>query len=174
MRADGREGDGLCLRLSSTAIGSAAYGHRLQPRQDLSGLVGCFCRRRGLRRRGAGGTGGHGGRWHPRSGPKPPLTGAALRKAILALRCLIAPQQSSLFLQSRYTPWLLWRALAAAERGAKPRCRSSEGPRVGAAVQAAPTMGYRSTGKVSTPPSPSGWVHRHLSCLVLHRWLQVG
>ena len=75
--------------------------------------------------------------------------------------CLIASQRSSLFLQSRYTPWLLWRDLAAAERGAKPRCRSSEG--VGAAVQAAPTMGYRSAGKVSTPPSPSGWVHRHLS-----------
>jgi hypothetical protein len=37
------------------------------------------------------------------------------------------------------------------------------GPRVGAAVQAALTMGYRSTGKVSTPPSPSGWLHRHLS-----------
>jgi hypothetical protein len=68
----------------------------------------------------------------------------------------------------------LWRDLAAAERGAKPRCRSSEGPRVGAAVQAALTMGYRSAGKVSTPPSPSGWVHRHLSCLVLHRWLQGG
>jgi hypothetical protein len=33
---------------------------------------------------------------------------------------------------------------------------SCEGPRVGAAVQAAPTMGYRSAGKVSTPPSPSG------------------
>jgi hypothetical protein len=27
-------------------------------------------------------------------------------------RCLIAPQQSSLFLQSRYTPWRLWRDLA--------------------------------------------------------------
>src|SRR3954467_10667142 len=65
MRADGREGDGLCLRLSSTAIGSAAYGHRLQPRQDLSGLMGRILRCRGLRRRGAGGTGGHGGRWHP-------------------------------------------------------------------------------------------------------------
>ena len=32
------------------------------------------------------------------------------------VRCLIAPQQSSLFLQSRYTPSLLWRDLAAAER----------------------------------------------------------
>src|SRR4051794_1509450 len=42
MRADAREGNGLCLRPSSTAIGSAAYGHRLHTRQDLSGLVGCF------------------------------------------------------------------------------------------------------------------------------------
>ena len=32
------------------------------------------------------------------------------------VRCLIAPQQSSLFLQSRYTPLLLWRELAAVER----------------------------------------------------------
>src|SRR3954449_12541686 len=45
----------------SAAIATAAYGHRLQPRQDFSGLVGCFCRRRRLRRRGAGGTSGHGG-----------------------------------------------------------------------------------------------------------------
>src|SRR3954464_13259806 len=65
MRADAREGDGLCLRPSPTATGSTAYGHRLHPRQDFSGLVGCFCRRRCLRRRGADGTGGHGGRWHP-------------------------------------------------------------------------------------------------------------
>src|SRR3954451_22589092 len=54
------------------------------------------------------------GRKPTRRGPKPPLAGAALRKAIMAIwcdlvRCLIAPQQSSLFLQSRYTPWLLWR-----------------------------------------------------------------
>src|SRR3954463_12390331 len=49
----------------ATAIGSAAYGHRLHPRQDVSGLVGCFCRRRRLRRRGADGTCGHGGGWHP-------------------------------------------------------------------------------------------------------------
>jgi hypothetical protein len=53
-----------------------------------------------------------------RSGPKPPLTGAALRKGDHGdlVRCLIAPQQSSLFLQSRYTLSRLWRELAAAER----------------------------------------------------------
>jgi hypothetical protein len=28
----------------------------------------------------------------------------------------LLPQQSNLFLQSRYTPWLLWRDLTAAER----------------------------------------------------------
>src|SRR3954464_2091885 len=50
---------------SPTATGSAAYGHRLHPRQDVSGLVGCFCRRRRLRRRGADGTRGHGGGRHP-------------------------------------------------------------------------------------------------------------
>src|SRR3954471_1138069 len=49
----------------ATAIGPAAYGYRLHPRQDFSGLVGCVLRCRCLRRRGAGGTGGHGGRWHP-------------------------------------------------------------------------------------------------------------
>src|SRR4051794_15747558 len=65
MRADAREGDGLGLQPSPTATGPAAYGHRLQPHQDLSGLVGCVLRCRCLRRRGAGGTGGHGGRWHP-------------------------------------------------------------------------------------------------------------
>src|SRR4051812_47230834 len=42
MRADVRESGGLCLRPSLTAIGPAAYGHRLQPRQDVSSLVGCF------------------------------------------------------------------------------------------------------------------------------------
>jgi hypothetical protein len=50
---------------SPTAIGSAAYGHRLQPRQDVSGLVECVLRCRCFRRRGVGGTRGHGGRWHP-------------------------------------------------------------------------------------------------------------
>src|SRR4051812_26293818 len=35
-------------------------------------------------------------------------------------------------------------------------------------------MGYRSTGKVLTPPSSSVWVHRHRRCLVFRRWLQGG
>ena len=65
MRADAREGGKVCLRPSPTAIGPAAYGHRLHTRQDVSGLVGCVLRCRCLRRRGAGGTRGHGGRWHP-------------------------------------------------------------------------------------------------------------
>jgi hypothetical protein len=65
MRADAREGGGLCPRLLSTAIGPAAYGHRLRSRQDFCGLVGCFCRRRRLCRRSAGGTRGHGGGWCP-------------------------------------------------------------------------------------------------------------
>jgi hypothetical protein len=65
MRAAAREGAELCLRPSPTAIGPVAYGHRLQTRQDFSGLVGCVLRRRCLRRRGTGGTRGHGGRRHP-------------------------------------------------------------------------------------------------------------
>src|SRR4051794_31194530 len=65
MRADAREGGGLCLRPSLTAIGPAAYGHRLHPRQDFPGLVGCVLRCRCLRRRGVGGTVGHGGRRYP-------------------------------------------------------------------------------------------------------------
>ena len=89
MRADAREGGGLCLRPSPTAIGPAAYGHRLQTRQDFSGLVGRVLRCRRLRRRGAGGC-GHGGRRHPADPlrTKPALTGAALRKAILAIWCV--------------------------------------------------------------------------------------
>ena len=54
---------------------------------------------------------------------------------------------------------LSWRELA--ERWAQPRCRRSEGPRVGAAVQAAPTMGYRSAGKVPTPQPLGEGLHRH-------------
>src|SRR3954454_12805788 len=50
---------------SPTATGSSAYGHRLHTRQDFSGLVGCLLRCRCLRRCGAGGTWGHGSRWHP-------------------------------------------------------------------------------------------------------------
>jgi transposase len=48
MRADAREGDGLCLRPSPTAIGPAAYGHRRQNRQDLSGLDGPWQRRQAV------------------------------------------------------------------------------------------------------------------------------
>src|SRR3954451_21050808 len=74
MRADAREGDGLCLRSSPTATGPAAYGYRLQPRQDFSGLVECVLRCRCLRRRGAGGGMAADGTRRPRSGPKPTLT----------------------------------------------------------------------------------------------------
>src|SRR3954469_16355142 len=73
---------------SPTAAGSAAYGHRLQPRQDLSGLMGCILRCRCLRRRGADGAMAADGTRRLRSGPKPPLTGAALRKAIMAIWCV--------------------------------------------------------------------------------------
>src|SRR3982751_3421669 len=72
----------------ATAIGPVAYGYRLQPRQDFSGLVGCVLRCRCLRRRGAGGAMGADGTRSHRSGPKPPLTGAALRKAIMAIWCV--------------------------------------------------------------------------------------
>src|SRR3954468_11913506 len=86
MRADTREGAELCLRPSPTAIGPVAYGHRLQTRQDFSGLVGCVLRCRCLRRRGTGGA--MAGTRSTRTGPKAPLTGAALRKAILAIWCV--------------------------------------------------------------------------------------
>ena len=63
---------------------------------------------------------GHGGGWHPadplRAEVAVDRSGAAQGDHGDLVRCLIAPQQSSLFLQSRYTPWLLWRDLAAAER----------------------------------------------------------
>src|SRR6186713_357602 len=72
----------------ATAIGPAAYGHRLHPRQDVSGLVGCVLRCRCLRRRGAGGAMAADGTRSTRSGPKPSLTGAALRKAIMAIWCV--------------------------------------------------------------------------------------
>ncbi len=91
MRADAREGDGLCLRPSPTAIGPAAYGHRLQtpprllrPRGMLSADVDAFVDAvlAELAAMAADGT-------RPtRSGPKPPLTGAALRKAIMAIWCV--------------------------------------------------------------------------------------
>ena len=79
-------------RPSPTAIGSAAYGHRLQPRQDFSGLLGRFHANLDafvdevlaeLAAMAADGT------RRTRSGPKPPLTGAALRKAILAIWCVM-------------------------------------------------------------------------------------
>ena len=73
----------------ATAIGPAAYGHRLQTRQDFSDLVGCILRCRGLRRRGAGGAMAADGTRPTRSGPKLALTGAALRKAILAIWCVV-------------------------------------------------------------------------------------
>jgi len=57
---------------NSHRIGSI-WGYRLQPRQDFSGPLGRLQWRRGLRRRGAGGTRSHGGGRHPRSGPKSPL-----------------------------------------------------------------------------------------------------
>src|SRR3954447_10892881 len=62
MRTDAQEGGGLCLRPSPTTIGPAAYGHRLQPRQDFSGLLGRLHRRGRFCGRSAGGTcvyGGH-------------------------------------------------------------------------------------------------------------------
>ena len=59
---------------SPTAIGSAAYGHHLHPRQDVSGLVECVLRCRCLRRRGVGGAMAADGTRRPRSGPKPTLT----------------------------------------------------------------------------------------------------
>src|SRR5918994_4036942 len=70
----------------ATAIGSAAYGHRRQNRQDLSGLVGCVLRHRGLRRRGADGAMAADGTRPTRT--EPPLAGAALRKATMAIWCV--------------------------------------------------------------------------------------
>ena len=75
---------------SPTAIGPAAYGHRLQTRQDFSGFMECFrdvdafvdAVLAELAAMAADGT------RSTRSGPKPPLTGAALRKAILAIWCV--------------------------------------------------------------------------------------
>ena len=90
MRADAREGGGLCPRPSPTATGSAAYGHRLHPRQtslaswdafsDVDAFVDAVLAE--LAAMVADGT------RSTRSGPKSPLTGAALRKAIMALWCV--------------------------------------------------------------------------------------
>ncbi len=90
MRADGREGDGLRLRLSPTAIGSAALGTAFTPAKtspaswdafrDVDAFVDAVLAE--LAAMAADGT------RRTRSGPKPPLTGAALRKAIMAIWCV--------------------------------------------------------------------------------------
>src|SRR3954465_6940508 len=79
----------------STATEPASNGHRRQNRKDFSGILGRLRRRGGLDVEAfvdevlvelaameADGT------KPTRSGPKPALTGAALRKAIMAIWCL--------------------------------------------------------------------------------------
>src|SRR4051794_36652549 len=90
MRADAPEDGGLCLRLSSTAIGSQHMGTAFNPAKtslaswdafnDVDAFVDAVLAE--LTAMVADGT------RSTRSGPKPPLTGAALRKAIMAIWCV--------------------------------------------------------------------------------------
>jgi hypothetical protein len=77
----------MCAAIA-TAIGPAAYGHRLQPRKtspaswDAFADVDAFVDEVLMELAAMAGT-------RPtRLGPKPPLTGAALRKAIMTIRCV--------------------------------------------------------------------------------------
>ena len=74
-----REIDRLCREPSSTVTEPAGYGHRRQNRQDFPDLMGCILRCRCLHQRGIGGNPEMAGTRRPRSEPKVPLTGAALR-----------------------------------------------------------------------------------------------
>src|SRR3954452_3360135 len=90
MRADGRESDGLCLRPSQRPsdpphMGTAVRTAKTSPAswdafRDVEAFVDEVLME--LESMAADGT-------RPtRSGPKPPLTGAALRKAIMAIWCV--------------------------------------------------------------------------------------
>src|SRR4051812_18861642 len=90
MRADAREGDGLCLRPSQQPSDPPPMGTAFTPAKtspaswdafaDVEAFVDAVLAE--LAAMAADGT-------RPtRSGPKPPLTGAALRKAILAIWCV--------------------------------------------------------------------------------------
>src|SRR3954452_9790719 len=90
MRADAREGDGLCLRHRQqpsdpphmgTAFNSAKTSlASWDAFNDVDAFVDAVLAE--LTAMAADGT------RRPRSGPKPPLTGAALRKAIMAIWCV--------------------------------------------------------------------------------------
>src|SRR4051795_11220782 len=90
MRADGREDDGLCLRPSQQSSDPQHMGTAFNPAKtspaswdafsDVDAFVDAVLAE--LAAMGADGT------RRTRSGPKPPLTGAALRKAILAIWCV--------------------------------------------------------------------------------------
>src|SRR4029450_46805 len=87
MGADAREGDGLCLRLSQQPSDPPHMGTAVRPAKtspaswdafsDVEAFVDAVLTElAAMAADGARPT---------RSGPKPPLTGAALRKAILAI-----------------------------------------------------------------------------------------
>src|SRR4051794_13354562 len=90
MRADAREGDGLCLRPSQQPSDPQHMGTAFNPAKaslaswdafrDVEAFVDAVLAE--LAAMPADGT------RRTRSGPKPPLTGAALRKAILAIWCV--------------------------------------------------------------------------------------
>src|SRR3954471_15411781 len=87
MRADGREDDGLCLRPSQQPsdqphMGTAFTPAKISPASwdafsDVDAFVDAV-----LAELAADGT------RRSRTGPKPALTGAALRKAIMAIWCV--------------------------------------------------------------------------------------
>src|SRR4051812_23732367 len=90
MRADAREGDGLCVRPSQQPPDQQHMGTAFRPAKtspaswdafsDVEAFVDAVLAE--LAAMAADGT-------RPtRSGPKPPLTGAALRKAIMAIWCV--------------------------------------------------------------------------------------
>src|SRR3954469_9717352 len=108
---------------SPTAIGSAAYGHRLQPRQDFSGLLGRLHRRGRFCGRSAGGTCVYGGheantaraeaavdRSSPAQGDHGDLVCVLLRHAVARDRPAI-PFGTLYTLFARWTRLGLWRRL---------------------------------------------------------------
>src|SRR3954468_22481496 len=104
MRADAREGGGLCLRASQQPSDPPHMGAAFTPAKtslaswdafsDVDAFVDAV-----LTELAAMATDGT---RSTRSGPKPPLTGAALRKAIMALWCVA-------FCGMQWGPWQRFR-----------------------------------------------------------------
>src|SRR3954467_9430678 len=126
MRADGREDDGLCLRPSQQPSDPQPMGTAFNPAKtspaswdafsDVDAFVDAVLAE--LAAMAADGT------QRTRSGPKPPLAGAALRKAILAIWCVTFCGMQ-------------WRAIGQLSRSARSTPCSPGGPGCGAGCSTA-------------------------------------